>query len=243
MKRWARPALVLLVLFVGGLGVYWLVPAQPKHYPLIPAKPEYCWLAFGPEAKLRFLVRLQGDRLQGLKVYIDDGDRNQITDPVESDMLYCTEQLISHRLNFLIDDPENQTTYTITGMGRYDDPPRPRLSVDVHIQGSVEFRQYCDVVLASNPEDAKEAHFNGPLTVELTKKALWTLQRGDEPTDLRVHIGTMDPEEGSYVAVYTVGSEDTPAFPVGVHPVVDIEFPAKDNGAPIKRRYSLDKPC
>jgi hypothetical protein len=53
MKKWILPVSILLVLLAGGLGLYWLVPAEP----------EYCWLVFGPEAKLRVLVRLQVNRL------------------------------------------------------------------------------------------------------------------------------------------------------------------------------------
>jgi hypothetical protein len=45
------------------------------------------------------------------------------------------------------------------------------------------------------------------------------------------------------MVVRTQRSKDQPAFPIGVDPVVDVEFPAKDKGLPIKRRYPLDEPC
>jgi hypothetical protein len=230
MKKWIPAISLLLVLVAGGLGVYLLVPA----------KPEYCWLVFGPEAKARVLVRLQGNRLQGQKVYIDRGGNDEFTGPEESDF-YGQRYFAVHDL--LIADPDNQITYTITGMTRFDDPRPPHLSVNVHVQGLIEYRQYCDVELASSPDNAKEAHFHGPLTVELSPKAPWTLQRGDKPTRLRVSIGTMNADKGCWVVVTTQQSNDQPAFPRGVHPVVDVEFPAKDKGPPIKRRYPLDEPC
>jgi hypothetical protein len=43
--------------------------------------------------------------------------------------------------------------------------------------------------------------------------------------------------------VVRIEGNDGPAFPKGVHPVVDVEFSAKDKGPPIKRRYPLDEPC
>lgn len=225
MKKWIVAVSVLLVLLAGGVGAYLLIPADP----------EYCWLVFGPEAKIRVLVRLQGR-----KVYVNRGGKDELAGRQGADFYgqrYFTVE------NLLIDDPDKQTTYTITDITRFDDPHSPFLWVDVHVRGSLDYRQYGNVYLTASPDNAKEAHFHGPLTVDLSPKAPWTLRRGDKPTKLRVKIGTIDAEKGCWVVVTTLLGKDRPAFPVGVHPVVDVEYPAKDQGPPIERRYALDEPC
>jgi len=230
MKKWTLLALALLLVLVSvGFGIYLLIPA----------KPEYCWLVFGPEAKLRVLVRLGGNRLQGNKVYIDRDGHSEFIGPEET-AFDGQRYFATHDL--LIDDPDKEATYTITRIVRFDDPHAPYLSASVHIQGSLEYRQYCAVELASSPQSAKQAHFHGPLTVELSPKAPWTLQRGYKPTRLRVSIGTMDAQKGCWAVVETE-RKDGSAFPKGVHPVVDVEFPGRDKGPPIRRRYPLDEPC
>ena len=231
MKKWILAISVLLIMLAGGLAVYLLAPSEP----------EYCWLAFGPEAKLRVLVRLEGNRLQGQRATIDPGGRHEF-------IAWEARGMFTHRHYVVdgcrLDAPDGETTYAITAMSHHsNDPQAPYLDVCVHVKGSPDYRQYCCVDLASSPDDAKEAHFDGPLTVELTPRAPWTLKRGDEPRNLRVNIGTIDDEKGCWVVVTTDLGEDQSAFPVGVCPVVDVEFPAKDGGPTIKRRYALDKPC
>ena len=69
------------------------------------------------------------------------------------------------------------------------------------------------------------------------------LHTGDNPADLNATLGTMDAERGCWVVVNTHNGESS-AFPEGVFPVVDVEFPPKSPGdPPVKRRYPLDKFC
>lgn len=230
MKKCILPIAVLLVLAAAGLGIFLLVPA----------KPEYCWLVFGPEGKLRVLVRLQGN-----KIYIDRGRDGAFLGPEE----YLGR--IGECRDVVIADPDGQATYTITGVDRLvwpDSPNRKSLSVDTDIAGLLRYRQYCEVELAASPQNANEAHFHGPLTVEAAK-VLWklpsgqVLERGDKPTTIQVNVGTMNAEKGCWVVVRTQQKDD-PAFRKGVHPVVDVEFPPKNpEAASIKRRYPLDEPC
>jgi len=112
---------------------------------------------------------------------------------------------------------------------------RTRLAVSVDIQGPGAYQQYGEVAEIT-PDLAPCAHFDGPLTVQ------WHLppgglQRGNEPTDIRVSIGTVDKQKGCMVGV-------EPAFPNGVYPFVDVEFPPKNEAdPPIRQRYPLDKFC
>jgi hypothetical protein len=74
-----------------------------------------------------------------------------------------------------------------------------------------------------------------------------SLKRTGEPTTLFACVATDG--ENSHVAVCSPADANeergTKApFPRGVHPVVDVEFPAKNpGGPPIKKRYPLDQFC
>src|SRR5262249_45395692 len=148
-------------------------------------------------------------------------------------------------------DPDKRTSYVITGMHRINlaAAQASELLVNAHIKGPLDYRQYCDLVLAGSPEGAPLAYFHGPLTVEAST-INWKLPpklclyRGNKPTDLRAHVGTMDAQKRCWVVIYTHDDKSRPAFPQGVHPFVDVEFPSKNKTAPpIKRRYPLDEVC
>jgi hypothetical protein len=203
-------------------------------------QPQYCWLVFGPQAKARLLVCLTGE-----KVTLDEYADEEPTGRTESfaDRLECKD--------FAIADPDGSTSYVITAMSgaiaRTGIPTE--LFVNVHIQGPLEYRQYCDAVMSDDPSTAPVVHFHGPLRVaaETIKGKLPSglgLRRGDKPTDLRAFAGTIDAQKGCWVVVASQDDKRQPLFPPGVHPYVDVEFPSKDqNTAPINNRYSLDGFC
>jgi hypothetical protein len=233
MKKALVLALALVALgLVAGLAASFFRP---------PPKPEYCWLLFGPRTEVRVLVRLDGEAVS-LEHYAGDrptGRTEQFKDRSE-----CK--------NITIADPDGKTSYVITRLsGTVAKPGAPSdLMASVDIKGPLEYRQYCDVVaMAADPKAAPVAHFHGPLTVE-AQTLFWklppglALHRGGKPTDLRAFVGTMDAKRGCWVVVRTHEGQDLPAFPKGVHPFVDVEFPAKKPGAPpIKKRYPLDQFC
>jgi hypothetical protein len=120
---------------------------------------------------------------------------------------------------------------------------------DIDIKGPLEYRQYCDLEMKDDPEKACLAHFHGPLTAG-PRTISWkvppelALERGDKPTDLLAMVGTIDADKGCWVAVRSQAGGNEPPFPKGIHPCVDVEFPAKEAGAPsIKKRYPLDQFC
>src|SRR5438128_11335722 len=106
--------------------------------------------------------------------------------------------------------------------------------------------------MKEEPEKARLAHYHGPLTagpvtISWKRPPKIGLRRGDKPTDLAALVGTMDADKGcwvvvrSEVAVKQPAFRMEPAFPKGIHPYVDVEFPGKEPGAPsIKKRYPLD---
>jgi hypothetical protein len=204
-------------------------------------EPEYCWLLFGPDAKVRVLVRLEGETVS-LDHYANGkptGRKEHFRNRSECE-------------NITLADPDGKTSYVITRMsGSVVKAGVPtELFVHVDINGSVNYRQYCDIMeMTDDPETARLAHFHGPLTVEV-RKLYWKippglcLQRGNKPTDIFVNIGTMDAEKGCWVVVRTHDEKNRPAFPKGVHPFVDVEFPPKKEADPsIHRRYPLEAVC
>jgi hypothetical protein len=69
------------------------------------------------------------------------------------------------------------------------------------------------------------------------------LMAGDKPTDLRVLVGTMSAQHRCWVVVRSHDDKGY-AFPKGVYPEADVEFPPKTaGGPPVTRRYVLDQFC
>jgi len=226
-KKW----LLLLIALAALAGIGALMHAAPK--------PQYGWLVFGPEGKLRVQVCLDAKALT-LEQFVDGkstGKKDRFADCSD-----CKDLTIS--------DPYGKTPFVITSISdRVDKPDGPiQLMVNVDIKGSLEYCQYCDLEMKEDRQKSCLAHFHGPLTAG-PRTIYWkvppelALERGDKPTDLPAIVGTMNADKGCWVAVRSEAGNESP-FPKGVHPYVDVEFPAKETGAPsIKKRYPLDQFC
>ena len=202
-------------------------------------KPGYALFLFGPEARLRVWVVLDGDA-----VYIDrngDGDLTakgkRFAKPAD-----CKDIEIA--------DPDGRTRYVITSLSVFKDanPPLQHLIANVDIKGPLSYQQYNDVALRPSPREANISHFHGPLTagprtINWKIPPQFALTTGEKPADVFAVIGTMDAKHGCWVVVRTHHGENS-AFGKGVFPVVDVEFPPKTPGAPaVKERYRLEKFC
>jgi hypothetical protein len=231
----------LLLAAPGPAADYAQIDRTLKREPAYRSKaPKYALLLFGPEAKVRVWVVLDGDA-----VYLDRNGDGDLTGPGER------FEKPSECKDIEIADPDGKTRYRITGVQTYPDggdPARPALDVSVDVEGPVAYRQYGGGRLADGPRGAPVAHFHGPLaagpvTVNWGVPAGLALAAGDKPTDLRALVGTMSAGAGCWVAVRSQAG-DKAAFPAGVHPVADIEFPPKAPGGPaVRRRYALDQVC
>jgi hypothetical protein len=207
--------------------------------PAYQKSPKYALLLFGNEARLRVWLVLDGDT-----VYLD---RNADGDLTAKDEHFARKEDCR---DVEIPDPDRRTRYVIKYVSTFTDKKDNRefLDVDVEIKGPLSYAQYCGVELTGHPREAKVAHFNGPLTmgpitINWKLPADLALVTGDTPTDLRGHVGTMSAEHGCWVVVRSHHG-DASAFPPGVCPVVDVEFPPKAPGGPtVKKRYKLDKFC
>jgi len=235
----------------------------------------YCWLVFGPKAKVRALVRLKGE-----EVAVDrdgDGKFDSKGERFQSEK-ECKDVVIA--------DPDGKTSYVITNVHLlHVVPPEKFIAIRVHIRGTRSYPEGGIVQMADSPKDAPHAHFHGPLTIttdgwrivnraarllendlvnvagllpesvrrfagkELAADSMLpkSLKRTGEPTELFAGIATNG--ENSRVAVCSPaddpdGKREKAPFPKGVHPFVDVEFPAKKPGEPpLKKRYPLDQFC
>jgi hypothetical protein len=201
--------------------------------------PKYALLVFGREANLRVWVVLDGETL-----YVDrngDGDLTAANERFRKG---------TELKDVEIADPDGKTRYILTSIGvhKEEKPPSVRIMPNVDIKGPLEYRQYGDAELRTTPKEATIAHFHGPLTAG-PRTILWKvppdlkLITGDKPIELNAVVGTMSAEHGCWVVVRSHNGEKS-AFARGVHPAVEIEFPAKTPGGPtVKKRYLLDKFC
>jgi hypothetical protein len=209
-------------------------------------------LLFGPEATLAVWVVLDGETL-----YVDRNGNGDLTDGGER---FAKE---AECKGVELADPDGKTKYLIesvqTDNTSYTPAARkeraekgipPELCVNVRVTGPVEYRQYCDIQqLRDDPKKAMVAHFHGPLTAEV-RKINWKvpdamgLRRGPDPTPLPVIIGTMSATHGCWVVVRTCGDGKACAFPDGVRPVAEVEFPPAGPRTPaVKGKFALDGFC
>lgn len=211
-------------------------------------KPKYGLFVFGPEAKLHVWIVQDGETL-----YVDRNGDGDLTGKDERYILEFPNETKTGNgylrdCNIEIRDGDKKTRYVIMAIGSYPENDKAdserSLIAYVNLKGQVAHRQYCSAKLDADPRKAAIAHYQGPLTIEpqmirwkLTPE-LSCLPFGDSPGDIYALVGTMDAERGCWVVVR---SDD---LPKDLHPVVEVEFPAKKAGdTSIKKRYCLEQRC
>lgn len=231
--KWLLMAWVsFVVLLVGSLGLLAYYNFRPKS--------EHCLLTFGPEEKLKVWLTVRNDRF-----FLDPSGGKSPGRGEDHGTIYQFRKLS-------IADPDGETTYHVTGMNVYDDtstqPPGRRLLVNVDVQGKLNFRQYADVHLHADANQANVAHFNGQLAIH-PRSIFWKippdakLVRGEKPAEIGAYVGTMDAQRGCWVVVRCEDA-GTYTFGVGNYPYAMVEFPGRTpNDPPITQRYELDKFC
>jgi hypothetical protein len=196
--------------------------------------PKYGWLVFGPEGKVRVLLR------SSINANDLDLNRNGRFEAAERFKVSSAEPLS-------IPISDGKTSYLIRKMSSYEYEGRRNTTVEVEVTGQPGFRQLGDLFLSRTRAGAPIAHFNGPLEVQ-AQTILWelpkdlALRRGDKGTDIRVNIGTIRKDQQCWTTVYTQDRTNA-FFPTNVFPWVEVEFPNKTNSAAIVERYALDKVC
>jgi hypothetical protein len=237
--------------------------------PAYGSKPMYCLLVFGPEAKTRAWLVLDGDTL-----YIDrhaDGDLTHPDDRLQVHRVTKDPpQYMSSETKVFLDvlppgDAKGRNAPTLKGSTRYSrlwvSSAVPREKVTPPTEDQKEYlerlRQHHTTVFlridgkynqmgwacfSERPGNAPILHFDGPLT--------FGFGRNFGPFKQPALTRGPDPQE-LMVCLETPGlgrgamvTMDNRFAPADVHPVADIEFPGKQpGGKPIKRRVVLQERC
>jgi len=216
-----------------------LVGAATAYY-LNRPKPLFAQVAFGPEARLRVWFVLDG-----YTIYLDRS---------RGDIPRRTERLSWPDCKIQLADPDGRTRYIITKVRplytrqAVQRGQQQEFCLHVTITGPVVYKQYGTVRMADRPELAGIGHVHGPLTVAAA--AIRNLSplgfvAGRDPTDLNVWVTTQQTNGESWIAVRSENeARNGPAFPPGVVPAADVEFPSKAaGGPPIRRRFALNELC
>ncbi len=180
-------------------------------------KQEYCLLVFGPEAKLRVWLVLDGGTL-----YVDHNGNGDLTDPGERFPVGSDAGDI--------DDPFGKTRHlrlVVFGTAKQRDTDKNRGKIRI-LKIAGKYRQDCSPKYGSRPSEAPIIHFNGPVTLELDEPheriskfgigPAGILRRGREAY-VPGHLGTPGLGEGSFAYYWA-----REIVPDGL--TVEFEFPA-----------------
>jgi hypothetical protein len=218
--------------------------------------PQYALLVFGPQAKVRVWVVLDGDAL-----YLDRNGNGDLTDPGECLAARFVHRRIEERpevevmRNFeltgwkvdgeepiLTCGPKVQWFYLFQLIPREDqlDVGNARLwherPIDLAVTTKTGRAQRSRLRFGDSPLAAPVLHFDGPVQVAIDDKfAPFALRRG-EPSELYARLVTP-----GLNATVTTDHDD---FPEDAHPVVEVEWPPARAGAePTRTRVELTQRC
>ncbi len=218
-------------------------------------QPRYCLLVFGPEAKTRVWVVLDGDVL-----YLDRNGNGDLTDP--SERITAEEVFRNHPERpdvevmrrfernwrhagdepILTCGPEVQWFYVVQLVPRADwhDQDWVKSQQDKALQFSVTTKtghgQSAEFCYATSPQEAPVLHFDGPRLLALSGTLDQPRFRAGESCEVAVELHT----QGWDGKVRT----DFREVPQDVHPVAEIEFPPGRPGEdPIRVRVELKERC
>ena len=214
-----------------------------KKEPAYKGQPKYCLLVFGPEARTRVWLVLDGDTL-----YADLNGNGDLTEPGErfegkqtrpgvSDPSYPFRSF----LEFSLPDIPGRTAYRRLSVihtllkeelspkwrgndeltaRRAEHPGMARVGVTAYIRGKV--RQQAVTDFADRPGEAPVIHIDGPLTFT----ALFSpkLERGNKPAEIQVGLGT----RGLGWDAFALLSYDE--VPESARPLAEVEFPPREPG-------------
>src|SRR5262245_43362144 len=191
------------------------------------SKPQYCLLVFGPQAKTRVWLVLDGDVL-----YVDRNGNGDLT--AEGERTDTREQLgwragfaVEFKGGTIIDEGDIKHTDLIvrqTGFG-------PSLMHTVLVTVAGKRRQYAAIDeqgslhFAEKATEAPLVHFGGPLTMQLLPFPKQTLRRGSKGNDLTALIGTPGLGKRTFAMLFYDG-----CVPNEVHPIAEVESPPTAQG-------------
>jgi hypothetical protein len=233
------------------------IKRPPLKEPVYESKaPQYCLLVFGPEAKTRVWMVLDGDVL-----YLDRNGNGDLTDPGEriaarevyrnSEERPDVEVIRDFELvgwhekakPILTCGPRVQWFHVLELLPREDWEDQDWVKacqekpISVSITTPTGRGQWASLRFAPSAREAPVLHFDGPRRFALSEKFGKLHFRPGELADVAVELHT---RWGQCPAVKT----DVYEVPEGIHPVAEIEFPPSQPGeAPIRVRVKLTERC
>jgi len=190
--------------------------------PAYQGKPKYCLLVFGPEAKTRVWLVLDGDVL-----YVDRNGNGDLTERNEK-VSWTGNTCVAGDLTCV----PGKGGHTALQLRKYGSVIEMSLGHDDKMYG-VGHQEFDPLVFADRASEAPVAKIGGPLSIELCY--FWP--EAKQPMKLFVRVGTPGLGKGVFSARHLAGVKP-PVFAVA-----DIEFPAEDGGiSPIVTKATL-KEC
>lgn len=216
--------------------------------------PKYALLVFGPEARTRIWLVLDGTTL-----YVDHNGNGDLTEDGEQIIGKKSEQRGEDEYTFAIGElragerRHRNATLTVTGLssdsGRNARKPEFRICIDVdkpgyrglgedgrvlQMAGSADSNGLLQ--FSDRPQDAPVMHFGGPWTIALYDRPTFRVNREME---LYLVLGTPGRGQGTFVSTAYEG-----VIPPHAHAKAEIAFPASNPGdPPVKVVYPLKGRC
>src|SRR5262249_35395301 len=170
--------------------------------------PKYCLLVFGPEAKTRVWLVLDGNTL-----YVDKNGNGDLTEAGEA--LFSAGRSPTFNIDAIVDRSPGIKHTALHVSVTPEDKQNKRLGSwfgQVNVED--RYQQYAYVEkLGHQPSDAPVIHFGGPLKMYLWSK---TLVGGDQPSQLEAAVVT------HYPGVVWAAVRDGKGVPKDIHPIAEI---------------------
>jgi hypothetical protein len=186
------------------------IAKQPAY---LTKSPKYCLLTFGPEAKDRFWLVLDGDRL-----YVDRNGNGDLTEKGQC----VTSTSAWFQAGDLL-GADGKAKHTRLRLRRHDGGIRLIVQVGGKHRQFVGFDDTDPLHFADRPGDAPVVHFDGPLSIRLYEGPPRFVP--GKHCELNVAIGTPGLGKGTFAAI-----ECCTVFSKGTAPLAEIDFPAREPG-------------
>jgi hypothetical protein len=204
--------------------------------PAYKSKPKYCLLVFGPEAKTRVWLVLDGDVL-----YVDRNGNGDLTEKGEGCPVENDDRGTGWRKCVAGDlvEPDGKTVHRGLYVHFY---ATDQIALKVRTHSGREYWLWYDVgggaiAIAARPQDAPVVHFDGPLTLALVTSRGQTLIRGDKAVRLAFQLGTPGLGKNTFASI----NPEQAAGNAAIRPRADVEFPNKrPGGDAIRLTLTLD---
>jgi RNA polymerase sigma factor (sigma-70 family) len=209
-----------------------------KKEPKYAGTPLYLLLAFGPEAKSKVWVVLDGNTL-----YVDrngDGDLTDVGEAV-TPASFPGEEANPASPAFLVGDLNvggaRHTDFFFSAIRMKTGGVYTRFGLKLDGK-ALQIAGPTSLALAESPKDARVVHFGSSVVTVQPSFTMQSTADANAPSDYRVQVGTPGVGVGAFAAY---GSEHLPA---GVAPVAEFEFaPLKPGDAPKKVTLNLTGRC